>query len=112
MAFTPSGTFTKRKAANLKEYSGFVHLDFDKLSSRDMYNAFKIICEEQFTYLCFQSPSGNGLKVFVQVDSGEENHSEAYLQVQQYYEDLLGIKSDSAFNSIDTFITILIIPGL
>ncbi len=100
MAFTPSGTFTVRKAAGLREYSGFVHLDFDKLSNRDMYIAFKAICEDPFTYLCFQSPSGNGLKVFVQVDSGAENHSQAYLRVQKYYEKLLGIKSDPSCKDI------------
>ncbi len=112
LAFTPSGTFTKRKAAHLEEYSGFVHLDFDKLSHREMYSAFKAICDEPYTYLCFQSPSGNGLKVFVQVDSGAEKHSEAYLQVQQHYEALTGIKSDPACKDITRLCFVSYDPSL
>ena len=78
----------------MEHYSGFVHLDFDKLTPEEMDTAFKIIATIPYTFLCFRSPSGNGLKVFVEVNTGVLHHDIAYKQVQLYYEEKLGIASD------------------
>ena len=78
----------------MEQYSGFIHLDFDKLTPEQFAEAFKIICSIPYTFLCFRSPSGNGLKVFVEVNTGAEHHDIAYKQVQQFYEEKLGIASD------------------
>lgn len=94
-AFTPSGTFEGgRKADLLKQYSGFVHLDFDKLTPDQLNAAFIAITQIAFTFACFISPSGNGLKVFVEVSATAEYHDIAYRQVQQYYEKTLDILCD------------------
>jgi hypothetical protein len=50
--------------------------------------------------MCFVSPSGNGLKVFIEVDTGMEHHDTAYQQVQKYYEDATGLKADSSCKDI------------
>ena len=43
-AFTPSATFTeKRLLPNMEHYSGFVHLDFDKLSPGQLEAAFQTL---------------------------------------------------------------------
>lgn len=95
VAFTPSATFKgQRILSNLDEYSGFVHLDFDSLSPEQVEEAFKIIAGIPYTFLCFRSPRGNGLKVFVEVNTGALQHDIAYKQVQQYYEEQVGLKSD------------------
>ena len=94
-AFTPSATFNaKRLLTHMEQYSGFVHLDFDKLTPQQLDEAFKIIISIPCTFLCFRSPSGNGLKVFVDVNTGAEYHDIAYKQVQQFYEERLGIATD------------------
>jgi len=94
-AFSPSGTFKGgRKAELLDQYSGFVHLDFDKLSDIQLNTAFQEIAKSPYTFACFRSPSGNGLKVFVEVNSVAEYHDTAYRQVQLYYENMLEISSD------------------
>ncbi len=94
-AFTPSATFKGgRKADLLDQYSGFVHLDFDKLTPEQLNNAFQAITQIPFTFACFRSPSGKGLKVFVEVNIGAEHHDFAYKQVQAYYEKALGIPCD------------------
>lgn len=94
-AFTPSTTFKGgRKAELLDQYSGFVHLDFDKLSEVQLNTAFQEIARNPYTFACFRSPSGNGLKVFVEVNSGAEQHDNAYREVQMHYEKMLGIDSD------------------
>ena len=100
-AFTPSATFkSKRLLSDLDQYSGFVHLDFDKLSQVQMDAAFTIIAAIPYTFLCFRSPSGNGLKVFVEVNTGAMLHDIAYKQVQQFYEDKVGIQADSKCKDI------------
>ncbi|MEI6122712.1 MAG: DUF3987 domain-containing protein [Bacteroidota bacterium] len=94
-AFTPSATFIGgRKSELLDQYSGFVHLDFDKLTPEQLNNTFLAISKIPYTFACFRSPSGNGLKVFVEVTTGEQEHETAYKQVQNYYEKALGILCD------------------
>ncbi len=93
LAFTPSAVFSeKRQMPFLEMYSGFVHLDFDKLTPEQLQTAFAIISKISYTSLCFISPSGNGLKVFVEVSTELEHHDIACLQVQKYYEDANRIK--------------------
>ena len=84
----------------LEMYSGFVHLDFDKLTQEELQTAFAIICKISYTSLCFISPSGNGLKVFVEVSTELEHHDIAYLQVQKYYEDATGLKADPSCKDV------------
>ena len=94
-AFTPSATFKdKRLLPNMVQYSGFVHLDFDKLTPEQLIAVFQIIIAIPYTFLCFISPSGNGLKVFIEVNTGAEHHDTAYHQVKQYYEKATDLKAD------------------
>lgn len=100
-AFTPSATFKeKRLLPNMEQYSSFVHLDFDKLSKEELDAAFQIIADIPYTFLCFISPSGNGLKVFIEVNIGAEHHDTAYLQVMQYYQSATGLKADEKCKDI------------
>lgn len=101
LAFTPSAVFTeKRQMPFLEMYSGFVHLDFDKLTPEQLQTAFAIISKISYTSLCFISPSGNGLKVFVEVSTELEHHDIAYLQVQKHYEDATGLKADPSCKDV------------
>jgi hypothetical protein len=101
LAFTPSAVFSeKRQMPFLEMYSGFVHLDFDKLTQEELQTAFAIICKISYTSLCFISPSGNGLKVFVEVSTELEHHDIAYFQVQKYYEDATGLKADPSCKDV------------
>jgi hypothetical protein len=95
LAFTPSATFKDgRKKELLTAYSGCVHLDFDKLTPEELQQAFDLTVKIPFTYACFTSPSGDGLKVFVKVNTNHDTHEKAYKQVQAYYEKEFGIEAD------------------
>lgn len=101
LAFTPSAVFSeKRLMQYLEMYSGFVHLDFDKLTPEQLQTAFASISKISYTSLCFISPSGNGLKVFVEVSTELEHHDIAYLQVQKYYEQATGLKADPSCKDV------------
>ncbi|MBL0305721.1 MAG: DUF3987 domain-containing protein [Chitinophagaceae bacterium] len=55
---------------------------------------FKVIAAIPYTFICFISPSGNGLKVFIEVNTGAEHHDTAYQQVMEYYQNATGLKAD------------------
>ncbi|MEI2759621.1 MAG: DUF3987 domain-containing protein [Bacteroidia bacterium] len=113
LAFTPSAVFSeKRQMPFLEMYSGFVHLDFDKLTPEQLDAAFKVIAEIPYTFLCFISPSGNGLKVFIEVNTEIEHHDIAYLQVQKHYEEATGLKADPSCKDITRLCFMSYHPGL
>jgi hypothetical protein len=113
LAFTPSGIFNEtRKIDYLEMYSGFVHLDFDKLTPIQLNEASKIISEIPYTFLCFISPSGNGLKVFIEVDTEVEYHTIAYLQVLNHYENATSLKADQSCKDIPRLCFMSYDPGL
>lgn len=107
LAFTPSCTLNigndpnkSRSNQLVDQYSGFIHLDFDKLTPPEIIRASNLFKKIPYTYAFFISPSGNGIKVFVQVDSDAESHEIAYQQVREFYEDKLGILSDKKCKDI------------
>ncbi len=113
LAFTPSATFKdQRLLPNMEQYSGFIHLDFDKLTPEQLTEAFKVICSIPYTFLCFRSPSGNGLKVFVEVNTGAEHHEIAYKQVQHFYEEKVRIVTDPKCKDITRLCFMSHDPGL
>jgi hypothetical protein len=100
-AFTPSATFSeKRQLPFLTMYSAFVHLDFDKLTEEQLIKAFEVISQIPYTFLCFISPRGNGLKVFVEVNTNLEHHDIAYQQVTNFYQNAIGLKVDQSCKDV------------
>ncbi|WP_395043561.1 VapE domain-containing protein [Flavobacterium sp.] len=96
-AFTPSGKFAGgRKLEFLAEYSNCIILDIDKLSKEQLQNAKMIAAQSEFTYACFISPSGNGLKILVKINSDKANHKETFLLVQAHYESILKLEIDKS----------------
>lgn len=100
-AFTPSGTFAGgRKADNLTQYSGFVHLDYDDIPPLQYASLFDAVKRIPYTSFAFRSPSGNGLKVFVEITSGPEYHAIAYAQVLKHYAAVTGLSPDPVCKDI------------
>ncbi len=96
-AFTPSGKFIGgRKLEFLTEYSKFIILDIDKLSTADLQKSKSIAAQSEFTYACFISPSGNGLKILVKIETPKTEHKETFLKVQAHYENILKLEIDKS----------------
>ena len=101
LAFTTSATFGgSRTKTNINIYSQMVCLDFDDIPATEMKTLTIKINECDYTMASFISPSGEGLKVFVEVNSNEEQHTKVYNQVVNYYKELLGIDSDAKCKDI------------
>src|SRR5689334_5159727 len=100
-AFTPSGNFVGgRKMDFLSIYSNLIILDIDKLTSKKLKNTRLLLSQNEFTYAYFVSPSGNGLKILVKVNSSIERHRQTFLEVQKYYENLLELSIDKSGKDI------------
>lgn len=100
-AFTPSGKFVGgRKMEFLEAYSNFIILDIDKLSQTDLQNAKHKANQSEYTYASFISPSGNGLKILVKVNTTKEDHKETFLAIQKHYEILLNQEIDKSGKDI------------
>ena len=96
-AFTPSGKFVGgRKLEFLADYSNCIILDIDKLSAADLQNAKHLANQSEFTFASFISPSGNGLKILIKINSGKADHKEAFLLVQAHYEIILKLEIDKS----------------
>ena len=98
-AFTISATYNdRRKVSNVESYTGLIHLDYDKLN--DVQEVKSKLTKQPHVYATFISPSGKGLKVFVQCDNDKTQHEAAFNKIKQYYDELLDIKSDSNVKDI------------
>lgn len=96
-AFTPSACFKGgRKLEFITAYTQMVVLDIDKISKEQLTNAKALASQSPYTFASFTSPSGNGLKIFVKVNSSQENHKDAFLALQKYYEELLALPIDKS----------------
>ena len=96
-AFTPSAKFVGgRKLEFLAEYSKCIILDIDKLNEKDLQKAKHLANQSEFTFASFISPSGNGLKILVNINSDKANHKEAFLLVQAHYESILKLEIDKS----------------
>lgn len=101
-AFTPSGVFKGgRKLENLESYSQIIVLDFDKIPEEDIFEVSDRAKSLQYTKACFVSPSNKGLKVFVEVTSGLEDHEEAFNQVADYYEKEMELPLDRSGKDVN-----------
>ena len=100
-AVTWSGTFEKRNAKNLLEYSGLICIDIDKLDIDRLNQLKESICYNHYTHICFVSPSGNGLKIIVKVNSPAHQHGEAFLQIEKYYLDNYQVQIDKSGKDIN-----------
>jgi hypothetical protein len=95
LAFTASGTFGKqRKSEFLISYSQILNLDFDHIPIQEIENLVDKINSCQFTLASFISPSGEGIKIFIKVNTNAEDHSIAYNQVANHYKEISGYDFD------------------
>lgn len=96
-AITFAGTFNKQRRADLlEEYTNIVILDIDKLSKEEISTLKSIFFKDRFVYACWISPSGNGLKVLVKVDSNSEVHKHAFAQISEYFNECYKIEVDKS----------------
>ena len=102
-AFTMSGTFARRGAAGLERYSGVIQADLDHLKEKgfDLGDMKARVSADPHVEFVFDSPSGDGLKCGFLVESIVEDHAEAFVAMQRYFEKTYGIRPDDACKDVN-----------
>lgn len=96
VAFTPSATFFhSRTIGEINKLSSIVCIDYDDLPIEEIDELCIKINRSKYTFSSFISPSGNGIKIFVKVNSTIENHQDVYKDVSNYYNALIGYENDT-----------------
>jgi hypothetical protein len=95
---TWSGTFAPiRKAEQLQQHSGLICLDIDKLPPDRLPALRTQLQADDYTRVLFVSPSGNGLKVVVQIEcDNAATHALFFQQLSDYYRDCYGVEIDKS----------------
>lgn len=91
--FLPSGTFSTRANNALTEYSGVICADMDTLGDR-LGSVRETLKTMPFVRAIALSPSGDGLKVFVNVVNDPLRHEDSFRSIQENIRDAFGIEID------------------
>jgi putative DNA primase/helicase len=99
-AFTASGVFSYRKNSNVTTASGFIIADLDHIP--DVTTLMKILKDDPYTWFCFVSPSGDGIKVGIRAKGikNDADHKTLFAAVEHYFFEVYGIKIDPACKDI------------
>ena len=97
---TFSGVFTTRNYKALIKHSGLLCVDFDHLNSiKTLFN--RLLKDEYFdTQLLFRSPSGDGLKWVISIDTAATTHGDYFAAVANYISQTYGIAVDKSGRDI------------
>jgi len=81
---TFSGIFTSRNDKNLVQHSGLMAVDFDHLPNLEEVRQILLADDYFDTQLLFVSPSGDGLKWIIPIDTSTTPHGEYFTAVANY----------------------------
>lgn len=91
-----AGTFSKRGDAWLKQHSNLMVLDFDNLT-QVVEVKLTLLDDPYFdTELLFISPSGNGLKWVITINTDESSHEEWFKAIADYLLKTYGLITDKS----------------
>ncbi len=97
---TFSGVFTSRNDKNLVQHSGLLAVDFDHLPNLEEVRQ-ALLADDYFdTQLLFISPSGDGLKWIIPIDTSQTPHSEYFTAVAKYILQTYSIEVDKSGRDI------------
>ncbi len=92
---TFSGVFTKRCVDGLIEHSGLMVLDIDHVGEKvNELKGMFIIDQMLQPLMVFTSPSGDGLKVVVEIDLEKADHLTWFYALKGYVSEIYGISLD------------------
>lgn len=97
---TFSGTFNKRSDDGLIHHSGLLCLDFDHLNNIEDVKDILIHDEYFETQLLFVSPSGDGLKWIVEIDTTEASHQDWFDSISNYLSHTYSLVADPQCRNI------------
>ncbi|BDX38436.1 hypothetical protein CYCD_17910 [Tenuifilaceae bacterium CYCD] len=97
---TFSGVFTSRNDKSLVTHSELICIDFDHVQNIDTLRQ-ALLADEYFdTQLLFISPSGDGLKWIIEIDTRKSPHGEYFASVANYILQTYSVEVDKSGKDI------------
>lgn len=94
-AVTFSGVFASgHKKENLIQYNNIIVIDLDNLSSQLLIDAKSQISSDKYVFACWESPSGNGLKALVALNSQYQLHKHNFDRIYDHFYAEYGLSLD------------------
>lgn len=103
---TFSGLFSYRSEQSLIKHSGLITIDLDHIPAVLPHYTAKSLKKEILESkeidiaLCFISPSGDGLKIVVEIDIEQNTHKEWFDAISNYFETTWHIKPDPSGSDV------------
>jgi hypothetical protein len=90
-AITTSGSFSSGRTEKcLLKHSGLLQIDLDSVENLEATK--QMLCADQYTFIGFISPSGQGLKLVIKINSTK--HMESFNQLREYYHRKYNLRID------------------
>ena len=101
-AVTLSGTFTTRAIVGLAAYANVLQADLDHLRAKgfDIAELKARLAGDPHALFVFESPSGDGLKAGILIETGAEDHAAAFAAMRRYFSATYGIEPDAACSDV------------
>lgn len=100
-AVTPSGEFTGRGQAGLKNHSGLICIDVDDKDNDNLNDKVKGLKNDPFVYAFHQSLGGLGYAIYFRIEPTK--HLDAYLALEKYLGDTYHLIADKACKDVTRF---------
>jgi P4 family phage/plasmid primase-like protien len=79
-------------------HTGLLQIDIDNISNTSIADVRSKLQNDNYTFFCFKSLSGNGLKIAIKIDSNK--HKETFLQAENYYKETYNFDIDKSVKDI------------
>ena len=97
---TTSGTFkNSHKASDIIAHSGLIQIDIDKIPDR-INELLQRFIKDPYTFACFISPRGNGIKLVVKIKPDPDTHLLSFLDLKNYYDIVYNVDIDNSCKDI------------
>ena len=89
---TVSGIFDHRENKSLVHHNGLMQIDIDNVE--DYATLFQKLIKDNFIYVCFRSPRGQGIKAIVKIKPSAETHKAQFNALEIYFKEKYAIEID------------------
>jgi len=113
LAFTVCAWFDGGRTLEfIRGYNYLMVLDIDKQSGDVLLQIKARVCSCAFTFACFISPSGEGLKVIVRVSTEMKDHKKTFLSLQTFYQVLTEVDIDPSGKDVTRLCFVSVDPEI
>ena len=110
VAVTVSGTFSRRKTADLLDHSGILQIDIDKVENPSMLR--DKIAQDQHILSAFLSPSNQGVKALMFIPADHSVHKEVFMAADSYFKEHYNVQIDKSCKDVSRLMFLSYDPDL